>query len=134
MGCKLILFILLIINPCQSINSFSHDFDKVKYINHFSPSQFISYENYFNNQLLSVFNSNKLDELIKGSNLSKSCVSSLRRFIDVIQGNQFEYWASTSELMLINLLINSFSYAISYMSNVMISVCLYICLSVYLSV
>ena len=94
------------INPCQSINSFNHDFDKVKYINDFLPNQFISYKNYFNNQLLSVFNSNKLDQLIKGSNVSKLCVSILRRLIDVIEGNQSEYWTDISTSMLIDLLIN----------------------------
>ena len=103
---KLILLILLVINPSQSINSFNHDFDKVKYINDFFPNQFISHKTYFNNQLLSVFNTNKLDQLIKGSNVSKLCVSSLRRLIDVIEGNLFEYWANTSKSMLIDLLIN----------------------------
>ena len=106
MSCKLILLILLVINSCQSINSFNHDFDKVKYTNDFLPNQFISYKNYFNNQLLSVFNSNKLDQLIKGSNVSKLCVSILRRLIDVIEGNQSEYWTDISTSMLIDLLIN----------------------------
>ena len=69
----------------------------------------ISYQNYFkyqsSNNSLSVFNLNKLDQLIKRSNASRSCVASLRRL--VIESNQFEYWAIASESMLIN--VNCFN-------------------------
>ena len=91
------------INPNQSI-SLNHD-SNIKYLNSWS-NPLISYENYVNHQpndLLSVFNMNKLDEFIKVSNASKSCESSLTRFIQSIEGRHLEYWSIASELMLINI-------------------------------
>ena len=64
---KIILLILIVINPNQSI-SFNYDSDS-KYLNSWS-NLLILYRNYVNHQpnnLLSVFDMNQLDELIKVS-------------------------------------------------------------------
>lgn len=96
---KIILLIIIVINPNESI-SFNYDSNS-RYLNSWS-NLLILYQNYANHQpnnLLSVFNINKLDELIKVSNASKSCESSLTRFIQDIEGDHFEYWSIASELM-----------------------------------
>ena len=101
---NLLVLTLIVINSNQCF-SFNHDSNHFKYDS--LSNLLISYQNYVNHQsnnLLSVFNINQLNQLIKVSNVSLSCGSSLRRLIST-QDNQFEYWAITSEL-LINLLID----------------------------
>ena len=101
----ILITVLVAINPShESINDINYDLINSKYLSESWSRLLISYQNYFkyqsSNNSLSVFNLNKLDQLIKGSNASRSCAASLRRL--VIESNQFEYWAIASESMLIN--------------------------------
>ena len=109
MNFKLIFLVLIVITTSQSIIGFNYDNFNSKYLSESWSRLLISYQNYFKyqslNNSLSVFNLNKLDQLIKGSNASKSCAASLKRL--VIGSNQFEYWAIASESMLIN--VNCFN-------------------------
>ena len=90
---QIILLVLIVINPNQCI---SFDSTNIKYLNSFS-NLLIPYGN-VNHQSnsLSVFNVNNLDKLIKVSNVSLSCGSSLRRFNQVFEGHHFEYWSIAS--------------------------------------
>lgn len=92
---KIILLILIVINPNQCIN-FHYD-NNIEYLNSLS-NLLISYGNYVNHQSnsLSVFNVNNFDELIKVSNASSSCGSSLRRLIKATEDRHFEYWSIAS--------------------------------------